>query len=90
MSEVSTDKEEENMEYYTCTVSFKNILRRDVNPIIAKTFLPKVNAVLYNVSDCTTNIQLVAFTLMLSIKSSQFMVARNGDVKYTQVPRFFN
>ena len=76
------------MEYRTYTASFKSILRKDVNPQISEAFLRKVNAALYNVSDHLMDIQLVVFTLMLFMKSSQFVVAQSGDVEYNNCQGF--
>ncbi|KAF1807365.1 hypothetical protein FB192DRAFT_1454333, partial [Mucor lusitanicus] len=68
----------EDEDYRTCTVSFKSLLRTDVPPNLVESFLQKLNAAMYDVSDYIMGMQLVVFTLMVSMKSLQ-LVSRGGD-----------
>ncbi|KAK4509749.1 multicatalytic endopeptidase [Mucor velutinosus] len=70
----------DNVGYRTCTVSFKSLLREGVPFDLVESFLQKLNTALHDVSDYVMDLQLVVYTLMLSMKSSQ-LVAHSGNIQ---------
>ncbi|KAK4521627.1 uncharacterized protein ATC70_004157 [Mucor velutinosus] len=77
----------DNVEYRTCTVSFKSLLRKGVPSDLVESFLPKLNTALHDVSDYVMDLQLVVYTLMLSMKYLQ-LVACSGDIQLKKAHGF--
>ncbi|KAK4511190.1 uncharacterized protein ATC70_012404 [Mucor velutinosus] len=77
----------DNVEYRTCTVSFKSLLRKDVPYDLVESFLQKLNTALHDVSDYVIDLQLVVYTLMLSMMSSQ-LVAHSGNIQLKKARGF--
>ncbi|CEP17646.1 hypothetical protein [Parasitella parasitica] len=88
ITEMPVDPPLENGEYRACTVSFKSLLRKDVRPDIAQSFLRAVNSAIHDVTDYIMDFQFIVFVSMLSIISSQIVVADTIAVEYNSCEGF--
>jgi hypothetical protein len=88
VSHVSVDIPSEDTEYRTCKVSFNSIVRKNLNQDIRDDFLRRVNDALYQTSDFIMDFQLVVFTLILSMKSSEFTIGQNNEVEFNNCQGF--
>ncbi|KAK4509883.1 uncharacterized protein ATC70_007187 [Mucor velutinosus] len=77
----------DNVGYRTYTVSFKSLLREGVPSDLVESFLQKLNNALHDVSDYVMDLQLMIYTLMLSMKSSQ-LVAHSGNIQLKKARGF--